>query len=709
MLLTTYSNLPWTLLRETQNQLASNPGYVVALQIPGFWQLGSTLIRHNLPLPDYDETGFLGRLADRSAVRKHLLASHPVITIVGEGGVGKSALAIQCLYDLLSISENPPYEAIIWTSLKTKTLTASGVDSIKDSITSTLGIIENLAKELGAPVPDATNISNAIEEIIEYLRLFKILLVVDNFETIADSSLRPLLISIPPGSKILLTSRVGLGELEIRYKLDPLDMKTAVSLLRRYSKSLNVQLLFAASDNRLERFCQHLYFNPLLIKWFAQGVSLGSDPEKLIAKSNLAFDEVLKYCFDNLFSRLGEEECRVLHFLAAARRPLTPTELLFMMQNVSQIEPFKLDQALSTLHSSSMLKRSSLDGKVREGAIQLSLTDVSSDYIARFSPPEKHIFEKIQQASKKLNLQIQQSSVRQAAYKFDLQAVRASTRDQKIAAFHLNAALDLSRLHDLAGARKSIASAKELLPTFAEAYRISSFVESRADELYKASQEIEEAAQLEPDSALIRYQFANFLTNKLEDYERALIECNAAIKIEPNEGALLTLKALILTRLGKYSEAAPIYDSILGELADRPKKWRISTRDQAAECYRRFSEQDRTMKNVDEFKRHIERACVIIEEAMAANDYDRSTGYLYLNVIEDSLFFAIKEMDESYGLSQFQRVFDASHILNIPSFARLTLERFESSFGLDSRLTIIAKEFTSRFTRGSNLALDDEN
>lgn len=692
-LVNAHGNLPWTLLRETQGLLAENPGYVVTIQIPEFWKLGAATIRNNLPLPDYDETGFLGRLADRTAVRKYLLAPHPVVTIVGEGGVGKSALAIQCLYDLLSLSENPPFQAIIWTSLKTKSLSATGVSDIKNSIASTLGIIENVARELGASPPDQSNLDIAIQEILEYMGLFRILLVIDNYETITDRSLRPLLSSVPPGSKVLLTSRVGLGELEIRYKLDPLDLKTSVSLLRKYSKSINVELLYAASDKKLERYCQHLYFNPLLIKWYAQSASLGSDPEKLLSKGNAAFDEVLRYCFENLFSRLNVEERSVLHFLAAARRPLTPTELLFLMQDIKQIEPVQLDRAISTLHSSSMLKRSPLDNKSRDGAIQLTLTDVSSDYIGRFAPPEKSIFEKIQLASKKLSLQIQLSSVRQAAYKFDLHAVRASTRDQRIVALYLNTALELSRRQEFDGARKQIEKAKALLPTFAEIYRVSALVESRADEPYKALQEIEEAIQWDPDSALIRYQFANFLTNNLEDYDRALIECDAAIRCAPNEWPLVTLRAMILTRLGRYSEAAPVYEAILKDLPGQARKWRVSTRDQAAECYRRYSEQDRAMKNGIDFRSHIDRACTIVEEALAANDFDRSTGRLYTNIIEDALFFAIKEADESYASILFGKLNDAVHLLRTGPFRALTTEKFESVFGVGSPLAISCKDY----------------
>jgi LuxR family transcriptional regulator, glucitol operon activator len=252
-LLAIHGCLRWARLREVQHLLGSNPGFIFSLNIPQYWQVGNNAMRHNLPMPDYDETGFLGRVSDKKEVRKHLLAAHQVVTIVGEGGVGKSALAIHSLYDLLSLTEKQPYDAIIWTSLKTKTLTSAGFVDIKGSITSTLDIIEAAAQELGAPIDHSADIDEAIQEILEYMRLFRILLVIDNYETVTDQSLRPLLVQIPQGSKVLLTSRVGLGELEIRYKLDPLDLKTAIVLMRRFAKSLNLEMVFAASDKRLDK------------------------------------------------------------------------------------------------------------------------------------------------------------------------------------------------------------------------------------------------------------------------------------------------------------------------------------------------------------------------------------------------------------------------------------------------------------------------
>jgi tetratricopeptide (TPR) repeat protein len=384
-----------------------------------------------------------------------------------------------------------------------------------------------------------------------------------------------------------------------------------------------------------------------------------------------------------------DDERKILHFLAASRRPLTTTELLFLLQKVHVIDPIRLEQALSTLHSSSMLKRSPVDSRSSDGTIVISLTDVATAYIARFAPPDKSILDKVQAATKQLRDQMEASTVRQAAYEFDVFAVRAKTKDERICAYHLNRALEASRKYDFVAARKEILEAKKLHPSFSEAYRVAALVETRAGELYQATQEIEDAVQYDPKSALIHYQYANFLLNQLDDSEGALKECELAIKWGSSDEALITLKALILTRLGKYPEALEIYELMLKDIQHRPHKWRVSTRDQAAECYRRFGERDRLMRDVPGFKKHLDRACSILDEAIAEVETDAHTGILYASIIEDALFFAIQTPDEEYGIAQFDRLSDASHILSIPNFRKLRLESFailsSGNFGLAVR------------------------
>lgn len=138
----------------TLARLEREPTFVLTLQIPQFWNGDRTKIHNNLPVPEFDETGFLGRSADRTQVLKLIGSHYPVVTIVGEGGIGKTALALRCLYDIID-DANCPFDAVVWISLKTSALTQAGVKSISGSITETLGLFSEVASQLGVPRADA--------------------------------------------------------------------------------------------------------------------------------------------------------------------------------------------------------------------------------------------------------------------------------------------------------------------------------------------------------------------------------------------------------------------------------------------------------------------------------------------------------------------------------------------------------------------------
>lgn len=474
--LTEYKTLEWEHLKEFERKTSSDPNFVLRLEIPSFWRLGDQSIQHNIPLPDYDDTSYLGRTTERKDIKKYLLGHHPVITIVGEGGVGKSALAMQCVYDLLDLGAECPFEAIVWVSLKTKVLTSKGIESIRNAVVDVLGVMRDVADNLGVPNDQTLGFDGIMAEVLEYLSQLRVLLVIDNFETLTTNPFRELLSDVPTGSKVLITSRVGLGELENRYPLDQLDAKTANVLFRKYATILNLPILSAASSTRVQKYSELLFNNPLLIKWFVQSVAAGADPERLSSRGSQQFKAALQFCFENLFERLTAEQREVLHLLASARRQLTFTELMFLIQEISHTEQIKLEAAISTLHSSSMIKRTPPDSRSADASTRINLTDVAAEYVAKFAPPDTTMLSKVQGAFKRLREATELSVVQTSIYKYDLFSIRANTRDERICAIYLNQALSALRGNQLDEAKSLVKKVTELLPSYVEAYRVAAFV-----------------------------------------------------------------------------------------------------------------------------------------------------------------------------------------------------------------------------------------
>ena len=561
-------------LASTLTLLQENPRSVLTLSIPKFWSADLSVIPHNLPLPDFDDTGFLGRPKDRKEVSNHLVSPHPVVTIVGEGGVGKTALALRCLYDLLDTSDHSKYDAVVWVSLKTKTLTTSGVSDIENSIRSILGLVRAVATELGVPTSDESDLDTLLDEIEEYLATFKVLLAIDNLETVSWQTIRPLLVKIPTGSKVLITSRIGLGEIELRYALDPLDVHTSVALARKHARSLNLRNIFEAKEDTLRTICDRLYNNPLLIKWFVSSVAAGADPKGLVSHQTPTFEAALQFCFENLYGQLSDLEKHICQVLAATRRSLVPAEMHYLLRHVKRDE---IDWAMNTLHQSSMIKRSFV--KQGDGlATEYTLAEIASEYIRKKHPPSTRLLDMVRQQLKELREIVEAETVHHAAYKYDVFAIQAPTREDKIAAAYLRRALEASRTRQDAVARKAIEDAKSLVPGSSEVYRISGIIESAGGNYYEAASEMETSVQLDPRSALARYTFAQVLL-RVDENDGALAQIEAALKLDSQDATLNTAKALVLTRLGKFEKAAEFYERVLPEVSGRTKKWRVSTRD----------------------------------------------------------------------------------------------------------------------------------
>lgn len=682
---------------QTRQRLQNEPSFVLTVQIPIFWAEKSK-IHHNLPLPEFDDTGFLGRQPDRLQVLKLIKSHYPVVTIVGEGGIGKTALALRCLYDILD--EQDGFDAIIWISLKNAALTAAGVRNLNGAITDTLGLFSELAKQLGVVDIADKSVDHYINEIAEYMGLYRILIAIDNLETISVGPLRELLLRVPSTSKVLLTSRIGLGEFEARYPLQGLEEKAAISLIRAHAKVMGVTILQRFDEGNLKGFCRKLFFNPLLIKWFVAGVSHGGDPNTLLSKSGETFAEAISFCFQNLYDRFGESERSVIGCLASARRPLTTAELHFVRPSVSTLE---LETALVALHNSSIVVRA----KKGSDSFEYSLTDSTTAFIDHHAPPSAEFFKDVQSRLRDLRAIFNHETMLEDRYEYDAYYVRSGTsRDERVCATYLRRALDSLRTDDVESARSSLEEPRRLAPQSGEVWRIMALVEEASDNQYKAFQYYQESIDLDSNSRIARYSFGLFLMNDMDELEGAIEQFDAALKLDPDHPTLLTAKAMALNRSGKFSESAAIHEVLLGKIAERERRWRLTGTDQAADCYRRWGFRAWELREYAMAKERFKRAMTIISDSNERGDLDDKLIQLICRIITESL--RRRELSEDIEFVEFI-ISSAENIQNqsgksipISLNARFAVRALENNTDLQTRLINLDKRYadTEAFNRG---------
>lgn len=565
----------WKNVKDVIRIINDNPAelrkYEVALK-------KSENVIENLPtVVDFYDTSFIGRRKEIGEIKEKLFKNNVhILSILGDGGVGKTAITIKLLYDLLDDERNP-FDLILWVSLKTRELNNYEFSEISNAITNT----GEMYKRLGEFIGDAKG--DIKKNLIKISKQFNTLLVLDNLETINTEDVRDFLDEFSEDGKVIITSRIGLGEMEHRYFLSGLsdiDLDNYVDvLLALYGK----ESCFTYKEK--QHFSkEELHANPLAIKWFIRGLADGQSPQDLLNnKSNL-----INFCMSNVYDKLSDEAKDILLILKSINKEISFAELVYII-GVDDYNEVEIRGAINDL-----CKCNFIDTEKFKFNSVLSITDFANEFLRMAVVDSLERRGIANQKLKQLYAFDQKMMERRISSPYSLQTFYydISERSKSVASFYLYEAVEFHyrKLNDTAV--DYVKLAKSLCPKYFECNKVDAYI-SRVSNPQKALEEYEIAKKNVSTDKELRWVLIDYkeLCLLLMRYEDAMHALEQAIAIE-DEMILQFEKVKINVYMGRYDDANSILD-IIESYCHNEKKLENMLLTWKAEIIRRKSEKIR--------------------------------------------------------------------------------------------------------------------
>jgi hypothetical protein len=288
---------------------------------------------------------------------------HPVITLIGRGGIGKTWLALTVLH---RVAEEGKFDIILWFSARDIDLMPLGPKSVSPHVLSEKDIAKEFVN-LIEPSMSHQKEFNPVQHLACSMTksdFGSILFVFDNFETVHSPaelySWIDTYIRLP--NKVLITTR--LREFKGDYPIDVLGMndKESTELIESTARDLKINHLITDEYKRqlIEESSGHPYVIKILLGEVAKAGTL-TKIERIIA----TMDEVLNALFERTYSGLSPAGKRLFLTLCGWRStvPLLAIEAVLLRPENERID---VDLANEELIRSSFVETltSSKDGEI---------------------------------------------------------------------------------------------------------------------------------------------------------------------------------------------------------------------------------------------------------------------------------------------------------------------------------------------------------
>lgn len=309
---------------ETAPDVATAAGVEGSL-LPASWNPETTkiCIPNNLPRLQ----PFFGRTEELKRIKDAIDPSFPTASVLihGPGGRGKTSLALRAAYGC------PPgqFERIIFVSVKDREMNDDGEQRLRGVILrGALQVLNEITRELGQPEITKTHEERRIRVLLEVLRTARVLLVLDNLESLSKRDRDQLLTfvnNLPQGCKAILTGRRRIGSGYALPMLERLTEDASLELIADLAKQ-NPLLAKTGKAERVALVTQ-IDGNPLLLRWTAGQLGRGScrtiTEALLFLRTCPPKNDPLEFIFGDLAQEFTRDETKILcaltHFGLPAR------------------------------------------------------------------------------------------------------------------------------------------------------------------------------------------------------------------------------------------------------------------------------------------------------------------------------------------------------------------------------------------------------
>ncbi|MGW1682055.1 NB-ARC domain-containing protein, partial [Saccharopolyspora sp. NPDC002376] len=535
----------------------------------------SDKILHNLPLVDYEDTGLIGRDSEVKELAKRLIRRRrgdSILTVVGEGGIGKTALALEVAYNILDDPDSP-YECILWVSLKTERLSGTEVQQITGAVRD----LTHAANIIGQTFD--LEFSGEIAELAEALEGIETLLIIDNLETVSGDDVIELYETLPDSVNYLFTSRIGIGQVERRVHINPLADKHASRLLRDFAGWRGLTDIAKWNKQTVDHAVAQLMNSPLRIRWYILAIESGQQPN--LALSNQ--EELLDFCVRSVYDGMAPQSREILKTLSALNRSVTFDELAVL----TELRVDALRSAIHDLQSGSLVASES--DRENQLVSRFRLTESADQYLRRVSPPESAATKQILKREQDFRRSEERRRSDEEARFLSPNVVRIRNEHDKPAAHYLRLALLAYRKESLDRAMEHINRARELNPEFWEVYRVEAFTLSTHGHISNARGLYKEALQKCTDGqsrAIVSHFFSGHLAKKEHAPEEAIEYARESHEFFQHPETAQNLGNLLVW-LRKFEQGQEL---ILWALEQSKGKFRLITLTSLVDSWRRWAD-----------------------------------------------------------------------------------------------------------------------